>query len=107
MESINMVFMNLFAGQQYRHRHRVQTCGHSGEGEDGTNWDSSTETYTLPYVKQIAIGNMLYNRESFNLVCHNNLEGWNRAVSEREVQEEGDICILIAESCTAETNTML
>ena len=50
---------------------------------------------------------MLYNRESFNLVCHNNLEGWNRAVSEREVQEEGDICILIAESCTAETNTML
>ena len=23
-----------------------------GEGEGGTNWESSIETYTLPYVKQ-------------------------------------------------------
>ena len=27
-----MVEMNLFAGQNYRCRHREQTCGHSGEG---------------------------------------------------------------------------
>ena len=79
------------------------------EGENGTNWESCTETYTLPYVKQTASGNLLYNRESFHLVHHNSLEGWNRAVGGREVPEEGDICILIAESgcCMAETNTML
>ena len=35
MESSKMVLMDLFAGQQWRHRHREQTCGHSGEGEDG------------------------------------------------------------------------
>ena len=27
----------------------------TGEGEGGTNWGSSTETYTLPYVKQIKL----------------------------------------------------
>ena len=28
--SRRMVLMNLSAGQQRRHRHRKQTCGHSG-----------------------------------------------------------------------------
>ena len=37
MESSKMVLMDLFAGQQWRHRHRKQTCGHSGEGEDGVD----------------------------------------------------------------------
>ena len=80
-----------------------------GEGGDGTNWQSSTETYTLAYVKQTASGNLLYNRDSFNLVRHSNLEGWNRAVGGREVPEDGDIRILIAESCCCmpETNTTL
>ena len=30
MESRKMVQMNVFAGQQWRSRHRKQTCGHSG-----------------------------------------------------------------------------
>ena len=33
MEFRKMVPMNLFAGEQWRHRHREHTCGHSGEGE--------------------------------------------------------------------------
>ena len=38
MESRRMVLMNLFAEQQWRHRHREQTCGiHTGEGEGRTN----------------------------------------------------------------------
>ena len=49
--------MNLFAGKQWRDRHRGQTYGHgSGEGEDvegGMNGGSSMETYTLTCVKQI------------------------------------------------------
>ena len=38
----------------------IQSCiqsGHSGEGAGVTNWESSTETYTLLYVKQIASEN--------------------------------------------------
>ena len=44
-----MVLMNLFAGLQWRRRHRKQTWTQAGEGEmDG---ESSMEAYTLPYVK--------------------------------------------------------
>ena len=42
---------DIFAGQQWQCRHRGQTCGHLGKGKGGTNWESSTETYTLSYVK--------------------------------------------------------
>ena len=35
-----------------------------GEGEGGLNWYSSIKTYTLPYVKQIASGNLLYDAGS-------------------------------------------
>ena len=30
------------------------------EGVGGTNWESKIEAYTLPYVKQIASGKLLY-----------------------------------------------
>ena len=56
-----MVLMNRFAEQQWRHRHREQTYGHGqggGEGEGGMNGESSIETYTLSYVKQIANENL-------------------------------------------------
>ena len=38
-----MVLMNLFLGQQYRCRHREQTCEHSKgrEGEVGMNGDGN------------------------------------------------------------------
>ena len=36
MESRKMVLLNLFAGKEWRHRHRERTCGHSG-GKRG--WD--------------------------------------------------------------------
>jgi len=36
MEFRKMVLMNLFAGQQWRRRHREQTCGHNGERR---GWD--------------------------------------------------------------------
>ena len=42
------------------------------------------------------------------MLC-DNLEGWDGVVGEREVQEEGDICILMTDShcCTAETSKTL
>ena len=35
MESRKMVPRNLFAGQQWRNRHREQTCGHRERGGEG------------------------------------------------------------------------
>ena len=53
--------MNLFAGQQWKRRHRGQTYGQGRreEGEGEMSGESSTEAYTLPDVKQIANGNLL------------------------------------------------
>ena len=51
------------------------------------------ETYTSPYVKETASGNLLYDAGSSNLVLCDNLEGWDRVGGGREVQEGGDICI--------------
>ena len=37
-----------------------------GEGEGGTNDEGSMKTYILPYVKQIAGGNLLYDSGNLN-----------------------------------------
>ena len=37
MKPRKMILMKLFAGQQWRCRHREQTCGHGAEGDRGTN----------------------------------------------------------------------
>ena len=49
MESRKMVLMNLFAGQQWQHRHREQTYGHSVGERVGhtTNGGSNMETYSF------------------------------------------------------------
>ena len=39
------------------------------------NTESSVEAYTLPYVKQIASGNLLYGVGSSDPVLYDNLEG--------------------------------
>ena len=41
--------MKLFAGQQWDADTEYRLEDTAGEG--GTNWESSIETYTLPYVK--------------------------------------------------------
>ena len=44
--------MNLFAGKQWRCRHREQTYGHvGGRGESGMSGERNMETYTLPHIK--------------------------------------------------------
>ena len=56
-----MVVMNLFAGQQWRHKHREQTCGHDARGR---GWDELRETYLSLYIKQRAGGNLLHDSGS-------------------------------------------
>ena len=66
-----------------------------GGGESGMNSDSSMETYTLPYVKQIANGKLLSDAGSL---------GWcsmipRRVGVGRKIQEAGDMCIPMVYSC--------
>ena len=61
MESRKMVLMNLFAGQQWRCRHREHTCGYR-RGRRGCDELREQHWYiTLPYVTWIASGKSLYN----------------------------------------------
>ena len=55
------------------------------EGEDGMNWESSIDIYTLPCVKQIAGGTCCIAQGA-------HLDGWDGGGG-REAQERGDICI--------------
>ena len=62
-----MVLMKLFTRQQWRHRHREQTYGHRGIGEDGEGGvQRVTWKHTLTYVKQIANGSLLYDSGNSN-----------------------------------------
>ena len=49
VESRKMVLMTVISEQQWRHRHREHTCGHSWRGEEGEGemcGESSMETHT-------------------------------------------------------------
>ena len=79
------------------------------ERECWTNWESSTEKCTLPYIK-LDSGNLLYDAGSSNQVFCDNLEGWSGGSGGgREVQGGGGKCMPMADSCwyMAETNTIL
>ena len=59
-----------------------------GEGEGETNWDSSTDLYTLPCVKEIASENLPYSIGSSAQCSVTDLEGWGG----REAQGGEDTC---------------
>ena len=44
-------------------------------------------------------GNLLYNTGSSNLVLCDDLEEWDGGGKWEEVQERGDMCIPVADSC--------
>ena len=74
-----------------------------GEGKGGLSQENRIE-YTLPCVKQIVSGKLLYNRE-LSSALHDDLEEQDRG----EAQQGRDMCIHTADShcCTAETNMTL
>ena len=94
-----MVLMNLFAGQQWRNRHREQTYRHGKrEGEGETYGESNMETYiTICKVdnqREFAV----CLRELKQGLCIN-LEGSDGEADGREVQEGGDKYTPMADSC--------
>ena len=76
MESRMMVLTILCAGQQRRHRRKEQTFGLKRRGRGWMIWEDSTETCTLPYVKQTASGSLMYDAGNTKLVLRDNLEGY-------------------------------
>ena len=76
-----------------------------GEGDSGTNDEGSFNMHTISCIKQIADGKLL---------CNTGGAAWWSVMTprggvgeEREAQEEGGICIIMASSpcCMAEPNT--
>ena len=94
-----MVLKNLFTGQQWRNRHREQTYGRGERGkEGGMCGKSNTETYItvckINSQKKFAV----WLRKLKQGLCIN-LEGWDGEGDGREVQNRGDICIPLSDSC--------
>ena len=94
-----MVLKNLFAGQQWRNRHRKQTYGHGERGGEGEMYgESNMETYIttckIDSQQEFAVCLRKLKQE----LCVN-LEGWGGERDGREVQEGRDICIPMADSC--------
>ena len=93
-----MVLKNLFAGQQWRNRHRKQTYGHGEGGGKGEIYgESNMETYITIYKIDSQWEFALCLRELKQALCIN-LERWDREGGGKEVQEGGDICIPKADS---------
>ena len=75
MESRKMALKNLFAGQQWRFKHRERACGHS-RGSRG--WDRLRIAQKhINYHSKIASGNLLHDTGSSNPELCENLEGWD------------------------------
>ena len=88
MKSRKMVPRNLFAGQQWRNRHKEQTCGHGGRGGVGEMYgENSIETCILPYVKQISSPSLMHETGHSKSVHCDNPEGWEGRGVGRELGE--------------------
>ena len=94
-----MVLKNLFAGQQWRNRHREKTYGHGERGGEGEMYgNSNMETYitTCKIDSQQEFAVCLSKLKQG--LC-TNLERWDGEGDGREVQKGGDICTPMADSC--------
>ena len=79
-----MVLKNLFAGQQWRNRHRKQTYGHGEGGGKGEIYgESNMETYITIYKVESQCEFADWLRE-LKQGLFNNLQGWDREEDGRE-----------------------
>ena len=101
-----MVLMNLFAGQQWRNRHKEQTYrqGEGEEREDKMYGESNMEIYNTLFKRDSQWEFTIRLRELKALWQ----EGWDRERNGKEVQEGGDICVPMADSsCMTENHKIL
>ena len=83
-----MVWENLFAGQQWRNRHREQTYGHRERGEGEMYGESNTETYIIICEIDRQWEFAVCLRELKQGLCIN-LKGWEGEEDGREFKREG------------------
>jgi len=99
MESRRVVPMNLFARQQWRNRHRGQTYRHRERGGEREMYGkSNVETYITICEIDSQWEFAVWLRKLKQGLCIN-LEGWDGEGDRKDVQEGGDICISMADSC--------
>ena len=107
MESRKMVLMNLFAGQQWKRRCREQTCwlrqGRRGRDE----WREQPGNVLTTACEIDSQGEFAVWVRELKQVLYDKLEGWAGLRSGREVQQGGDICLLMADSCWCTGETIL
>ena len=71
-----------------------------GRGEERVRcMERVTWKLTLTYVKQTANGNLLYGSGNSNSGSVSTQSGWDGEGNGREVQEGGDLCTPMADSC--------
>jgi len=84
-----MVPKNLFAGQQWRKKHREQTYGHGGRGGEGEMYGKSNmETYIIISKIDSQWEFVVCLRELKKGLCIN-LEGWDGEGEGRRFKREG------------------
>ena len=94
-----MVLKNLFAGQQWRNKHREETYRHGErEGEGEMCGKSNMETYMVIYKIDNQWEFAVCLRKLKQGLCINP-EEWGGEGDGREVQKRVDICISMADSC--------
>ena len=69
-----------------------------GEGKAGMISENSTETYTLPYAKQITSGSLMFDTGHPKPVLCDKLEEWGGEGGARGIQDGGDTCMPVADS---------
>ena len=79
MKSRKLVLMKLSAGQQWRHRHREQTCGHSGGREGGL-----TPAHTHYHLQKTTSEDLLGDEGSSDPGLCDSAEKWDGRRGERE-----------------------
>ena len=84
-----MVLKNLFAGQQWRNRHREQTYGHGKRGGEGEMYgNSNMETYITMCKVDSQWEFAVWLRKLKQAICIN-LERWDGEEDVREFQKGG------------------
>ena len=90
---------NLFAGQQWRNRHRETIHGHEERGGEGEMYgESNMETYIAMCKIDSQHEFAICLRKLKQGLCIN-LDGWDAAGDGREDQKGGNICITMSVSC--------
>ena len=74
------------------------------EGKGGMIWENSIETYILPYVKEMTSPSSMHETGHSKLVHWDNPEGFDGEGGWRGVQDKGDTCTPMADSCQCMAN---